>query len=134
MNKVIAKKLIYPELSYKIVGVCFKVHSELGNKYQEKHYQRAVELELAENKIKFDKELKIDLKYKGQKIGRYFLDFLVEDKIVLELKVQKDLFLRDIKQVLGYLKSNDLKLGILVNFGKENLTFKRIINNEIREN
>ena len=122
--------LIYPELSYKIIGSCFKVHSELGGKYQEKYYQRAAELELKDKNISFKREVVSDLSYKNQKIGRYFLDFVIDNKVVLELKTQKDFYLTDIKQVLGHFKRRNFKLGILVNFSKDQLVFKRIINNQ----
>jgi|SRR3972149_8494704 len=128
------EKLIEPELSYKLVGICFKVHSELGCRYQEKYYQRAVEQELIKQKIQFEKELKVDLLYDNKAIGKYFLDFLVENKIILELKVSKFFHKDDIKQVLGYLRSKNLELGILVNFGKDKLEYKRILNSNIRDN
>jgi len=125
-------KLIYPELSYQIMGMLFQVHNELGNKYQEKYYQRAVELELKKNKINFQKEVLVDLMYNGEKIGKYFLDFLIENKIVLELKTIDRFKISDYKQVSAYLKSKDIKLGILANFRTEQLTFKRIINPNLK--
>jgi GxxExxY protein len=121
-------KLIYPELSYKIVGILFKVHNELGNKYQEKYYQRAIEIELKNQNIKFVKEIPVDLEYEKEKIGKYFLDFLIDDKVVLEIKTIPRLRPRDFKQVLAYLKSINLKLGIIANFHSEQLTFHRILN------
>lgn len=121
-------KLIYPDLSYKIVGILFKVHNELGNRYQEKYYQRAIEIELKNQNIKFVKEIPVDLQYAAEKIGKYFLDFLIDDKIVLEIKTIPRLRPRDFKQVLAYLKSINLKLGIIANFRPEQLTFHRILN------
>lgn len=58
-------KLVYPELSYKLVGILFEIHTELGNRYQEKYYQRAVEVKLKNNKISFKKEINVDLKIDG---------------------------------------------------------------------
>ncbi len=127
-------KLIEPELSYKIVGICFKVHSELGCRYQEKYYQKALEIEFKNQGLKHEKELKVDLNYKNEKIGRYFLDFLIDGKIVLEIKTANYFHKDDIKQVVSYLKSKNLPLGILVNFKKDQLQFKRIINPEISNN
>ena len=122
--------IIYKELSYKIMGILFSVHNQLGNRYQEKYYQRAVEEALKENDLQFSKELSVDLEYNGKKIGKYFLDFLVEQVVVLELKAVPYLLPKDFKQVLGYLKAKNLRLGILVNFRTDKLIYKRIINSQ----
>lgn len=124
-------KIIYPELSYKIVGMLFEVHTKLGNRYQEKYYQRAIESEFKNNKIIYSKELAVDLMYGKERIGKYFLDFLVEDKIILEIKAVPHFKISDYKQVSAYLKSKNIKLGILANFRTEKLTYKRIINPSI---
>lgn len=127
-NKVNSNKVVFPELSYEIVGILFKIHNELGNKYQEKYYQRAVEVELKSQNIKYSKEIPVNLKYGNESIGKYFLDFLVEDKIILEIKTIPRLRPRDFKQVLAYLQSTNLKLGIIANFRPEKLAFHRILN------
>ena len=124
-------KLIYPKLSYEIMGILYKVQNELGNKYQEKYYQRAIEIELKERNIKYEKELQIDLFYSGEKIGKYFLDFLIEDKIILETKATDKFKITDFKQISAYLKSKQIKLGIIANFRTEKLSYKRIINSDI---
>lgn len=124
-------RIIHKDLSYKIVGILFEVHKKLGNRYQEKYYQRAIALGLLENKIKFDKELKVDLDYNGQKIGKYFLDFLIEKKIILEIKAVPTLTPIDFTQVLAYLKAKKLELGILANFRPESLIYKRILNSDL---
>jgi len=121
-------KVLFPELSYKIVKVLFDMHNELGGRYQEKYYQRAVALAFDKKSIKYKKELAVDLKFQGETIGRYLLDFLIDDKIIVELKTVVRFCHDDIRQVLGYLKANNLKLGILVNFRGEELIYKRIIN------
>lgn len=123
-------KIFYPELSYKITGILFKVHNELGNKYQEKYYQKAIEIELSNQKLKFKKELSVNLEYDNKKIGKYFLDFLIEDKIILEIKATTSIRVSDYKQISAYLKSKNIKLGILANFRSEKLTFKRILNSQ----
>ena len=126
------KKLIYPELSYKLVGVLFKVHSKLGPKYQEKYYQRAIEIELKNQKIPFEREKMVKLEYEEEGIGKYFIDFVVDDKIALEVKAA-DYFKRDFTfQVLGYLNSANLKLGIIVNFNSDRLRYKRIVNPKVK--
>jgi GxxExxY protein len=123
-------EIIQKELSFKIIGLLFSIHTELGNRYQEKYYQRAVEIALSDNKISFKKELMVDLKYNDKKIGKYFLDFLVEDSIVLELKAVDKLMPKDFKQVLAYLVANNIELGILANFRSDRLSYKRILNSK----
>lgn len=123
-------ELVYPELSYKIVGILFEVHSQLGGKYQEKYYQRAVEIALKKEKLLFKKEIAVDLSFNGEKIGKYFLDFLIGGKIILELKAEPRFNREDFKQVMAYLKAKNLKLGILANFRGERLEYKRILNSE----
>lgn len=121
-------KLIYPELSYKIVGLMYDVHNKIGGGHKEKYIQSAIELAFKKNKIPFQKELKCPLIYEGRTIGNYFLDFLVDNKIILEIKVGERFDKNYFNQVFGYLKANDLKLGILVNFTREKVRFRRILN------
>ena len=123
-------KIVQKELSYKIVGILFSVHNQLGNRYQEKYYQRAVEQALIENHIVYQKELAVDLTYNGKKIGKYFLDFLIERAIILEIKVVPNLRPKDFKQLLAYLVSNNIELGILANFRSEKLMYKRVLNSK----
>ena len=130
-------ELVEKELSYKIVGVLFEVYNKLGGGYQEKYYQRAVARELKNRSLKFTEQVKVPLNFKGESIGRYFLDFLVEGKVILEIKVVNRFYQRDIKQVLAYLKSTDVTLGVLANFSRNGLQLKRILrgsNIVIREN
>lgn len=125
-------ELIYPELSYKIVGILFDVHSKLGGKYQEKYYQRAVEVALKQEGLSYEKEIMVDLSFKEKKIGEYFLDFLLEDKIILELKATSRFNRNDFRQVMAYLRAKKLKLGILANFRGDKLVYKRILNSEAK--
>lgn len=119
--------LIEKELSYKIVGALFDAYNNLGGGYQEKYYQRAVAKEFNNRNIKFAEQIEIPLNFKGDSIGRYFLDFLIEDKIVLEIKASDKFYTRDIKQILAYLKSANIDLGILANFTRKDLQLKRIL-------
>lgn len=123
--------LVYPELSYKIVGILFRVHTQLGGKYHEKYYQRAVEVAFKKEGFIFQKELSANLSYDGEMIGKYILDFLVDDKVVLELKATPRFIREDFKQVRAYLKAKQLKLGILANFRGDKLVYKRILNSEV---
>jgi GxxExxY protein len=122
--------IVYPELSYKLQGFAFKIAKELGGGYQEKHYQKVYAIELERNEIKFKEQLSVYLKYGEYKLGKYFLDFLVEGKIVVELKVGHRIYPRDIRQVLGYLESAGIKLGIIFLFTREGVKYKRVINSK----
>lgn len=129
MNTELKRKdLIYPELSYQIVGILFEIFKQLGSSYQEKYYQKAIAIELKRCGLKYKEQVSISLDYKGEKIGNYFLDFLIEDKIILEIKKDKNFSRKNIEQVMAYLNAFNLKLGILANFTKDGLKFKRILN------
>ena len=124
-------KIVYPDLSYQIMGALFEVHRELGNRYQEKYYQRATCLAFDKRNINYQRELIINLIFHDKIIGKYILDFLVENKIIVELKTVNHFSYNDVRQVLAYLKAKKLLLGILVNFRSHSLTYKRIINPDI---
>jgi GxxExxY protein len=123
--------LIYPELSYKLMGILFKVHSKLGSSYQEKYYQRAIEQEFKIQNIKFQREIMVNVEYADIEVGKHFLDFVVENRIVLETKTDLKITPDYIGQVISYLKSSRLPLGIIANFRTPRLTYRRIINPEI---
>lgn len=120
-------ELIEPELSYKTVGILIKVHNKLGPTYQEKYYQRAVEQELQEAKIPYKREAKVEIGYDEKRLGLYSVDFIINGKIVLEIKAVKYLHPKYINQVLAYLNALQLRLGIVANFKKKKLEYKKII-------
>lgn len=120
--------LVYPRLSYEIVGVLFDVYNDLGYGYQEKYYEKAVAKGFKQAGLGYKEQLHVPFKFKGQKIGDYYLDFLVEDKIVVELKKGDRFSKKNIEQVYAYLKVKDLKLGILAQFSTNGLKFKRVLN------
>ncbi|MBM3209264.1 GxxExxY protein [Candidatus Shapirobacteria bacterium] len=120
-------KLIEPELSYQIVGMLFKIHNKLGPTYQEKYYQRAVEQELKESKIPHKRESKVEIGYDNKRLGNYSVDFIIDNKIALEIKSVNYLHPKYINQVLGYLNAFQIRLGIIANFKKKKLEYKRII-------
>lgn len=126
-------KIVQKELSYKIMGILFSVHNQLGNRYQERYYQRAVEQGLKENNLRFKKEIEVDLKYNDKKIGKYFLDFLIEDSIILELKTVLELRPKDFTQILAYLTAKNLELGIIANFRADKLIYKIVLNSKYSE-
>lgn len=125
------KRLVESDLSYTLIGILFKVHSKLGGGFLEKHYQRAVELELKNNNISYDKEVEVKLNYDGKLIGKYRIDFVIEDKIVLELKSEPFIRPESRKQLFAYLKTANKPLGIIANFGGVKLTYIRLINSKV---
>lgn len=126
--------LVHPELSFKVMGMLFKIHNKLGSSRTEKIYQRALEHELKGEKVPYKKEKLVKLKYEGNIIGDYFLDFVIDDKIVLELKAKDYYNSKDVNQLIAYLKTLGLPLGILVNFRSDRLKYKRIVNPDISTN
>jgi len=120
-------EIIHKDLSYKIVGILYEVYNNLGPGYQEKYYQNAIRMALQRERIPFLEQVRADLDFKGKFIGRYYIDFVIDYKVVLEIKVSTNFSRRDIRQVLGYLKKSGLELGILATFASEGLKFKRIL-------
>jgi len=125
-------ELIYPELSYQLMGILFRIHRKLGNSYQERYYQRAVEIEFRKENIPYKEESLVSLNYQKNSIGRYFLDFVIDQKIALEIKTVPFLKQDYIKQVLAYLDAANLKLGIIANFRTNRLTYKRLVNPKMK--
>lgn len=122
------KDLLYPDLSYKIIGALFNVYNNIGSGHREIIYQRAIAIELKNLNIPYDEQLYVSVNFRDKVVGTYYLDFLIDNKIVLELK-KGDVFLhKNIGQIFSYLKAKKLKLGILANFTKSGLKFKRIVN------
>ena len=121
-------ELIYPELSYKIIGLLYDVSNRLGSGYKEKYYQRALATEFKKAKLNFTEQVRIPLIYNGTKIGNYILDFLIENKVALEIKKDNRFSRTNIEQVMAYLKTFKLKLGILANFTSEGVKYRRILN------
>ena len=120
--------LVYPELSYKIVGCAFEVFKSLGYGHPEKVYQRAMAILFDEKKIPYTKEEYIPIKFRDKIINKQFIDFVIENKVVVELKKNFHFSKTHIDQVNYYMQEKNIQLAILINFGKEGATFKRIIN------
>lgn len=127
-NNRINSNIVLPNLSYKMMSVLFKVHNELGPSLLEKYYQRGISEELKRSGLKFKKEVPIGILYKNKSIGRYFLDFIIEDFVILEVKAQRYYTPRFFKQASAYLKQTNLPLAIIVNFRGNKLRYKRVVN------
>ena len=106
----------------------FEVYNSLGYGYKEKYYQRAVASVLKDYKLEFREQVPAKIKFKHRIIGRVFFDFLIANKIILEIKKTDRFSKQEINQVHGYLKASSLKLGILAHFTKDDIKYKRILN------
>lgn len=122
------KDLIYPELSYLIVGTLYEIYNVLGYGYKEVYYQRAVANNFKKGGVSFKEQIPAKIKYKDGVIGKIFLDFLIENKVILEIKKTDRFAKQEIYQVYGYLKATGMKLGILAHFTRNGIKFKRILN------
>ncbi|MFA5776866.1 MAG: GxxExxY protein [Parcubacteria group bacterium] len=126
-------ELIYSDLSYEIFGILFKVQNELGRYCNEKQYGDSIEEKLKENKISYAREKTLPVSFEGEKINRNKVDFIIENKIILELKCSNFTTKENYYQLRRYLSAYNLKLGILVNFRDKYLKPKRILNSECKE-
>jgi GxxExxY protein len=124
----IMKELKNRELTEKIIGCAMRVHAALGNGFQEVIYQRALEMEMYDNGIKFGREISIPVHYKHHQIGERRVDFLVENIICVELKAIVNLEKVHLAQAKNYLEAFNLEVGLLLNFGSVSLEFRRIEN------
>jgi GxxExxY protein len=122
-------ELKYKDITEKIIGASFEVHKFLGNGFQEVIYQRALALELSQAKLSYVREIEQEIFYKelSEPIGTRRADFVVEGKILVELKAIIALEDVHLAQVLNYLKAYKLEVALLINFGSKSLTFKRLV-------
>lgn len=125
-------KVVAPELSYKINGVLYKTHNELGRFCNEKQYGDFLEVLLKDIELKYEREKVLPESFTGERKGRNKVDFLIDDTIVLELKAKRVLLREEYYQTKRYLEAMGLKLGILVNFRDKYLRPKRILNSKVR--
>jgi len=123
-----ADKVIYKELSYKIVGILYDVYNELGYGYQEKVYEKAIAKSLIENKIVFLRQAPYQIVFRGEIIGRNYIDFVVENKIVLEIKRGDYFSQKNIEQIKRYLAVTGLQLAILAHFTSSGVKIFRAFN------
>ncbi len=126
--------LLYEELTYKIRGAFFNVYNKLGPGHKETIYQKALEEEFSNLNLNYEKEKSIEVLYNETKIGIYKPDFIIENKIIIELKATPFIGKLEEKQTWHYLKGSNYRLALLVNFGGKKLQIKRLIYDIIREN
>ena len=121
-------KLLYKEESYKIIGTCFEVHNNLSAGFLEIVYKDALEFEFKKANIPFQREVEYEVNYKNIILPhKFYADFIVFDKIILEVKAINKLADEHIAQSINYLKVSSNKLALLVNFGVLKLQYKRLV-------
>lgn len=130
---MIKEQYKYSELTGKIIGCAMRVHSALGNGFQEVIYQRALEIEMADEGVSFSREHEMPIYYKKKEIGTRRVDFLIEGIVSVELKAIAKLEDVHLAQAINYLEAYDLEIGLLINFGAKSLEHKRIINKKFNQ-
>ncbi len=124
----------YEELTGRIIGCAMKIHSTLGNGFQEVIYQRCLAIEMTKQGLAFQREMGMTIYYEGEYVGTRRVDFFVEDKIMVELKAVIELKDDHLAQAINYLEAYQMEIGLLINFGAKSLQFKRVHNNKILKN
>ena len=119
--------LEHGDITEKIIGAAFEVYKVLGYGFLEKVYQRAMPVELVSRGLKAEMEAKIKVMYKGIVVGDYAADLFVEEKVIVELKVAREYVKDDEPQLLNELKATGIKVGLLINFGRTKVSFKRFV-------
>ena len=127
MIKMIEEKYPESELTGKIIGCAMEVHKHLGNGFQEVIYQRALEIEMKNQRINFNREFEMEIFYKNESIGNRRVDFFVENKVMVELKAITQLEDVHLAQAINYLEAYKIDIGLLINFGAKSLQFKRLM-------
>lgn len=121
-------ELVYKEESYSIIGLCMEVHNQLGHGFSEIVYKDALEFEFSENGIVYEREKEYPVFYKGNLLKhKFYADFVVFDKIILEVKCVKSIADEHESQAINYLKVSDNRLALIVNFARGKMEHKRII-------
>jgi GxxExxY protein len=120
------EKLIHSDLTYKIIGLLFKVHTQLGCGFPERIYQRALELELQNEGIEYKTEKEIKVIYTKKIIGSFRLDLVIEEKVIIEIKALEYLPKVAKEQLVSYLKATPYEVGLLANFGTPKLEYIRM--------
>lgn len=120
-------RILYRDLSYKIVGLAMQAHTELGYGFLENVYENALMILFDENGIRAQQQVPIKVNFHGRVIGDYIADIIVEESVILELKAAERIADVHKAQTLNYLKANSFRLALLLNFGKRKLEYERLV-------
>lgn len=130
--RIMRKDIVYPDLSFQVNGILFTVRKKLGRFRNEEQYCDGIEQELKRLKIDYEREKILDQSFENEKPGRNKVDFLIDNRIVLEVKAKQFITKEDYYQVRRYLSSLNKKLAILVNMRRYYVNPKRILNSEVK--
>ena len=120
--------MLYEETTEKILEACFEVSNELGSGYLESVYEKALLIALRQKGLKAINQVPLKVKFRGEIVGEFFIDILVEDKILIELKSATALTKESYAQKINYLKATGLEIDLLVNFGTPKIEYRRFVN------
>lgn len=126
-------KELHADLTHKIIGCAMQVHRTLGNGFQEVIYQRCLAIEPEKNGIYYEREQDIPIYYDGHNVGARRADFLVENKVLVEIKALVNLEDVHLAQAMNYLEAYKLDVGLLINFGAQSLQFKRVLSKNFKK-
>jgi len=121
------EKIIYKDLSYRIVGLAIEVHNKLGPGFLEKVYENAMMVLFQRDGVSAKQQASVKVYFEGQEVGDYYADIIVENKIILELKTAEQITEVHKAQILNYLRATGLKLGMILNFAKPGLEYARVV-------
>jgi GxxExxY protein len=119
--------LVYEELTEKVIGICFEVSNELGSGFLESVYQKALTIALTQKGLAVEEQVPLKVKFRGQVVGDFYPDILVNSKLILELKSIKSISSEHEAQMTNYLKATGLNVGLIINFGRTKLEWKRLV-------
>jgi len=123
--------MLHGDITGRIIAAAMKVHTTLGNGFQEVIYQRAMEVEMPHHNLSFEREKELQIYYRGEVIGSSRVDFFVESLVMVELKAIIELEPVHLAQAINYLEAYEMKVGLLLNFGARSLDIRRLFNNKL---
>jgi len=127
---MIKEEYKYSDITEKIIGCAMRVHQRMRNGYQELIYHRCLVIEFKKINLSFLNEIELPIFYDDVEVGKRRVDFLIENKVIVEIKAQSELTDTHLAQALNYLEALNLEVGLLINFGSKSLEIKRLINNK----
>lgn len=123
---------LYAELTHKIIGICYEVANDLGSGFLESVYQNALGIAFRQANMKALSQVRMSVAFRGENVGDFIVDFLIEDKIVLEIKAVAMLAPEHSAQVINYLRASNLDVGLLVNFGRPHIEIRHLFHPRLR--
>lgn len=123
---------LHAELTHKIIGICYEVANELGSGFIESVYQNALGIAFRQANMKALSQVRMSVAFRGENVGDFIADFLIEDKVILEIKAVATLAPEHSAQVINYLKASGLDVGLLVNFGRPSIEIRHLYHPRLR--